>query len=852
MNISASFLSMAAVAALVCPAFAQELKPAYDLVARVTPDSVKLVEFAIDKSVEGFTLEKKGGKLLITAPSINHLTAGYGYFLREFQKAHFSWNGDRLPKAINPDLIKEKVSVPKQWDWRYAYNYCTLTYTSAFWGEKEWTKELDMLALNGFNYALVQAGLEKTWVLTLRELGYPEDRIKAFIPNPAAAAWWNMGNLEGFGGPLSDKVIENEARLGRFIADRMRALGITPVLQGFVGLVPHDLENYYKKDDARYIPQGQWVAGFVRPAVLDPTTPAFQKVAEVWYRKLHEVYGGKTTFYGGDLFHEGGRSGGINVTDAAGAVQKAMQTSSPGSSWLLQAWHGNPSAALLKGLDKEKLMVLALTRDMHAGNEGKNRQGYQGAPWTWCELLNFGGNHDLYGGLKMLGGLDKLQESPDKSNLKGLGLLSEGTETNPVFYELFFQRFWMPKDRHMDHAAVQEWLASYAENRYGQSPEEVVNALKSLEKSVYSPDREQEGCTESILCARPGRNVQKASTWASGTMYYDPADVREAALGYIAAARKHPRLMEEETFRYDLVDVTRQFLTDLARPLLAATMQAYDEGNKKEYTRLSGIFLSMMKDMDALLGTYKQWRFGEMYERALAKGSNRDEKENMALACKRLVTTWSTNLSSLNDYSNRQLQGLMGDYYKRRWEIFFKSYGEALEGKIPAGEVEARFRKEVEPFEQSWQKESKPYSSQPVGDSLKGAEYVMKKYAPIAKELEHITKANRGVQWTLKDGAAELSFDVSDIIMSAGTYTASFQWERGASALQVSKVALYEGEKLVSEDVHEGWTGVENKQNVYTLKVPTLRKNLDAYIIKAQVKGASGNDSSGKMIFKKK
>lgn len=851
MNFSFFPLGFAAVAAIVVPAFAEDLKPAYELVARVTPQAAKQVEFRIDAAVDGFTLEHKGDKLLITAPSINNLTAGYGYFLRTYERAHFSWNGNRLPQSINPSLVREKINIREQWEWRYAYNYCTLTYTSAFWGPREWSEEIDRLALNGFNYALVQCGLEKTWALTLKELGYPEDKIKAFIPNPAAAAWWNMGNLEGFGGPLTGNMIDREALLGRFIADRMRSLGITPVLQGFIGLVPHDLGEFYKGDGARYISQGKWVDGFIRPAVLDPTTPAFAKVADIWYKNLHQVYGGKTSVYGGDLFHEGGNSGGINVTDAAAAVQESMQKSSPDSKWLLQAWGGNPSGALLKGLDKEKALVLALTRDMSKGNLGERKKGYQGTPWAWCELLNFGGNHDLYGGLGMLGGLDKLQDSPDKDNIKGLGLLSEGTETNPVFYELFFQRFWMPRDKHLDEAAVSAWLGEYARNRYGQAPKEVVEGLKKLQKSVYSPVREQEGCTESILCARPARNVQKASTWSSGSMYYDPADVQAAAMSYVAAATANPALLQQETFRYDLIDIVRQFQTDTARPLLAAAMQAYDAGDKKEYGRLSGLFLSMMKDMDSLLGTYGQWRFGEMYERAVAKGTTREEKENMSVAVKRLVTTWGPGIGSLNDYSNRQLQGLMADYYMKRWELFYKTYGDVLEGRIKPNEAEKTFRDAVVKHELGWQKENKAYSSKPSGDTVKIATYIMKKYGPVATSLAQIAKQTMGTSWTLKDGATSFTFDVSDTIMSAGTYTAVFQWEAGSSALIIDKVELYEGDKLVSEDVHEGWTGIENKQNVFTLTVKKLRTNLDAYTIKAQVRGVSGNDSSGKFLFRK-
>lgn len=846
-----NILSLGLAAAIICPAMAENLQPLQALVSRVTPKATDQVVFQIDKSVKGFSLENKNGKLLIKAATPINLAAGYGYFLRNFQKAHWSWNGNRMPQSISPELVTETVVIDQPWDSRFAYNYCTLSYTSAFWGPEKWQEEIDRLALNGVTHPLIQAGLEKVWQLTLKELGYPDDKIIKFIPNPASAAWWNMGNLEGHGGPLTQNMIDQEAKLGRLLADRMRALGMTPVLQGFVGLVPHDLGEHYKEGDVRYVDQGEWVSGFRRPSVLDPTTTAYKKVADIWYKNLHKVYGGKTGAYGGDLFHEGGKSAGINVTDAARAVQESMQKASPGSIWFIQAWGSNPSKALLDGLDKDKTQVLALTRDMKDGSKGEHKNGYHDFPWLWCELLNFGGNHNLYGGLEMLGNLGNLQQSPDKDNIKGLGLLSEGTETNPIFYEFFFQRFWMPKDKTMSESDLVDWMRSYAVNRYGSAPDAVVEGLKKLERSVYSPNREQEGCTESILCARPARNVQKASTWSSGAMYYDPADVQAAAMDYLKAAQAHPELMKQETFRYDLIDIVRQYLADMARPLLAATMAAYDSGDKAEFDRLSGQFLSLLSDTDKLLSTYKQWRFGEMYERAQAKGQTAEEKRNMEIACKQLVSTWSGKIDALNDYANRQLGGLVKDFYLPRWQFFFDAYGKGLEGKVDKNKVDEEFRNNDLKFETEWAKQTTPYTSKPEGDTRAVAAGIMKKYEPLSKELTALSKQLQGAKWSLRDGQKQFTFDVSDIIMSAGNYVATFQWEDGNSALKITGVTLYEGDKVVSSDKHEGTTGWKNENNSYKINVPQLRKGLDSYTIKADVTGVSGDDSGGKFIFRK-
>ena len=50
----------------------------------------------------------------------------------------------------------------------------------------------------------------------------------------------------------------------------MKELGIEPILQGFYGMVPHDLKN--KISEAKVIEQGKWAGEFQRPGfwILPP------------------------------------------------------------------------------------------------------------------------------------------------------------------------------------------------------------------------------------------------------------------------------------------------------------------------------------------------------------------------------------------------------------------------------------------------------------------------------------------------------------------------------------------------------------------------------------------------------
>ncbi|MCD8060790.1 MAG: alpha-N-acetylglucosaminidase [Akkermansiaceae bacterium] len=845
---SASVCSVLGLAAapvvLAAPVDVSSVAAAEGVVERVTPSAKGAVSFKLDPALQNkITISGVPGSIRVEASDVRRLIAGYGWYLKNIAKVHLSWNGNRLALPSPLPAPASPVTIESPWKTVFAYNYCTLSYTAAFWDWKRWQQEIDFLALNGFTHALVTAGLEKTWEDFLIGLGYPRDKVIRFVPNPAFAAWWNMGNLEGHGGPLTQRQIDKMAQLGKRIVSRMEQLGMTPVLQGYVGFVPADFAENVRMKGLELIPQGEWV-NFKRPWVVDPTCEAFPKLAADWYRSLRKVYGISGKMFGGDLFHEGGSKGNINVTQAAKAVQKAMQEASPGSTWVIQAWGGNPSNELLVGMDPKHALVLQLTKNMASG--GKNLRTFDGIPWVWCELSNFGGNTGMYGGIPLLSRLGSDLSAYRDKGLTGMGVLSEGLETNPLHYALFCDRLWTLED-----IPVKEWLRQYTLQRYGMAPEPVVRALKVLSSSIYSPVRSQEGCTESIVCARPAWNVRKASTWSSGERYYRLGDIVSAARDYLKVANEQPSLVKEETFRYDLVDLVRQVLADAAFYQLQRVRAAFDAGNVPGYKKQVQIFLSLITDMDAVLATDRQFLLGTWQEKALNWGETRPEKALMDRSAKMLLTTWIDQAPrALNDYSNRQWAGLVADFYLPRWKNFFESQLEVLTGKKDRAAADASFMDKTVREELAFAGNGKVYSVVPSGDALSVANRVMKARQKVLDSLCLDEKHSSGLAWDLKQGSP-LRFDVTDRVDAPGTYTATFQWKEGPSALKINSVKLYEGDREVAADVHEGWTGVENNGNSYMLVLKKYRTNLDSYTLKAEVSGASGADSQGEMILKK-
>ena len=664
--------TMTVLVASSIPTHAAEIKPLQELVQRVTPDYADKVEFTISKAKKQPVISAgENGKLLITAGSIRECARGYGYYLRKVARVHFSWNGDNL-SAADFKLPEKEITVPEALPINYAYNYCTLSYTAAHWDRKRWEREIDRLAMDGYTHALVTAGLEQVWQLFLREIGYPAHKIDAFIPNPAYAAWWNMGNLEGEGGPVHPLIIKNEAKLGKFLVKRMRELGVEPVLQGYVGFLPHDMPA--DKIRGHIIPQGKWCGHYNRPAVLQPTAEDFPRLAAAWYKNLRKVYGYRGLYFGGDLFHEGTIPSGTALGPAAKAVQQCMQKASPGSVWLLQAWGHNPHHDLLAGTDPERTLILALDKDMSPGhNLDRN---YQGRPHLWCELLNFGGNHGMYGGMKLL---ENMQGTP--GGAVGIGLLSEGLETNPLYYALLTER--------INNRGVidrRTFLKEYVHARYGVKSAELLKALELLAGSVYAPVRLQEGCQESILCARPSLTANKASTWSHAEDYYDPDDVLKAAQLMLKAGRKY-KLGKVPTFCYDLADTCRQVLADRARRQLPRVRQAYEANDARSFEKESKAYLRLIHDTAQVLASSEDFLLGRFLEGAENKaGKNAQARRQMRNALLQLITTWTPTHGMLNDYAHRQFSELMSEYYYKRWQAFFQVKQAELSGQKLAGE----------------------------------------------------------------------------------------------------------------------------------------------------------------------
>ena len=230
---------------------------------------------------ERFELSTQNGKLLIKATGESAASMALNYYLENYCHRSMSHMGDNLCSVDTLPSVELPVSKDIELPIRYALNYCTFNYTMSFYSWEDWEHELDWMSLHGVNLMLMPVGMEKVWQNTLKKFGCTDRQIRRFLPGPAYTAWWLMGNLEGWGGPVSQSYIEGQAQMAQRILSRMRELGIQPVLQGFYGMVTRSIRDYY--DDA-VVPQGMF-GFFERPDILKPTTKLFDEMAHVYYQE---------------------------------------------------------------------------------------------------------------------------------------------------------------------------------------------------------------------------------------------------------------------------------------------------------------------------------------------------------------------------------------------------------------------------------------------------------------------------------------------------------------------------------------------------------------------------------------
>lgn len=709
--------------ACLCFPFAQLWSnPVNGLLERIDPGASKKFIIQVKKGQSDFfELDQKGDKVVIRGNNYVNIATGLNWYLKYYAGIHLSWNGmtaklpESLPKVSTPVRKETNLAL------RYDFNYCTYSYTMAFWDWKRWEKEIDWMALHGINLPLAVVGQECVWKNMLEKLGYTKEEINKFIAGPAFLAWWAMNNLEGWGGPNPDSWYTQQEALQKKILKRMREYGIEPVFPGYSGMVPHDAN---KKLGLNVTEPALW-NGFTRPAFLLPTDSRFNEIASLYYKELEKLFG-KANYYSMDPFHELEDAGSVDFDAAGKAVLKAMKNVNPKATWVIQGWTENPRPEMIKNLNNGDILILDLFSECRPmwgiPSIWKREKGYEQHDWLFCMIENFGGNVGLHGRMdQLLNNFYLTKNNPLAAHLKGIGLTMEGSENNPVMFELMCELPWRP-----EKFTKEEWLKDYLFARYGVRDEKITQAWSILADGIYNCPfgNNQQGPHESIFCGRPGLNNFQASSWSKMQNYYDPTSTEAAARLMLEVADKYKG---NNNFEYDLIDIVRQSLSDRGRIVYNQTIADFKSFDKKSFAAHSQEFLNILLAQDRLLGTRSEFRVGRWIEQARNLGTTPEEKDLYEWNARVQITTWGNrvcaNDGGLRDYAHKEWNGLLKDFYYKRWAAYWQTLQDVLDGK-PMVELD------YYAMEEPWTLAHNPYASQPEGDCVSVAKEVFNEVFP--------------------------------------------------------------------------------------------------------------------------
>ena len=643
--------------------------------------SRKIMTETVRSDRDFFEITSKNGKPLIRGNNYVSIASGINWYLKYSVGVHLTWNSMHASLPATLPLVQGVERHETDIKHRYYLNYCTLSYSMAFWDWKRWEQELDWMALHGINLCLDIVGTDVVWRNVLLKLGYTKDEANQFIAGPAFQAWWLMNNLEGWGGPNSDNWYQQRERLQKQIMKRMKELGINVCLPGYSGMVPHDAKQRLGLDVAD---PGKW-NDYKRPTFLQPTSKRFAEIASIYYKEQQRLYG-KADFYSMDPFHEGGNAGGVDLRKAGEAIMGAMKAVNPNAVWVVQAWGACPYPAMIKHLNNGDMLVL----DLYSENRPQwgdpestwyRKEGFNGHDWAFCMLLNFGGNVGMFGKLQhVVDEYYKARQSKFVSTMKGVGLTMEGIENNPVMYELVSELPW--RDAKF---SWKEWLHDYVEARYGNiNNAKVHDAWQLLARSVYGAGAKivEQGCHESVLCARPALDVYQVSSWSEMEEFYNPDDVIRAARLMVEASHE---VKVNDNFRYDLVDVTRQAIAEQARYVYDEIVAAYKAKDRKMFDYTTKRFLDILLQQDCLLSSMPDFMVGRWLRSARNMGLNEQERNHYEWNARVQITTWGNRSAAeyggLREYAHKEWNGVLADFYYPRWKAYFEALVATLDGK---------------------------------------------------------------------------------------------------------------------------------------------------------------------------
>ncbi|RCV35752.1 hypothetical protein SETIT_7G265200v2 [Setaria italica] len=706
-------------------------------------------------------------EILILGVSGVEISAGFHWYLKNYCAAHISWyktGGAQLSSIPHPGSLPRVpaagVFIQRPVDWSYYQNAVTSSYSFAWWDWERWEKEIDWMALQGINLPLAFTGQESIWQRVFQRYNISKSDLDDFFGGPAFLAWSRMANMHGWGGPLPQTWLDDQLALQKKILSRMYAFGMFPVLPAFSGNIPAALKSKYPSAKVTHL--GNWFTVDSNPRwcctyLLDASDPLFIEIGKLFIEEQIREYGRTSHIYNCDTFDENTPplSDPNYISSLGAATFRGMQSGDDDAIWLMQGWlftydpfwEPPQMKALLHSVPVGRMIVLDLYAEVKPVWINSDQ----------CMLHNFAADFEMYGVLDALASGPIDARLSDNSTMVGIGMSMEGIEQNPIVYDLMSEMAF-----HHRQVDLQVWVETYPTRRYGKSVKGLQDAWWILYQTLYNCTDGKNDKNRDVIVAFPDVEpfvIKTQGLYMSSGKQYSTIPPKNYEKGTSNDAYDHPHLWyntsvvvhalelflqygdevsDSNTFRYDLVDLTRQVLAKYANDIFIKIIKSYKSNSTNQMITLCQHFLGLVNDLDTLLGSHEGFLLGPWLQNAKGLAQDREQEIQYEWNARTQITMWfdntETKASLLRDYANKYWSGLLRDYYGPRAAIYFKHLLLSMEKNAPFSLEE--WRREWISLTNNWQSDRKVFATTATGDALNISRSLYMKYLRNADLLE--------------------------------------------------------------------------------------------------------------------
>ncbi|MCU0962918.1 MAG: alpha-N-acetylglucosaminidase C-terminal domain-containing protein, partial [Pirellulaceae bacterium] len=280
---------------------------------------------------------------------------------------------------------------------------------------------------------------------------------------------------------------------------------------------------------------------------------------------------------------------------------------------------------------------------------------YRGKPWLVGFLYAYGGTTMLHGDLAdMVQRARAAATDPRAAMCRGLCIQPEAIHHNPLAFDLLSRLAWDPTS-----VELSAFLEDYAERRYGTAAAPgMVRCLRELTGSVYG--------APGVLC--PLYMLRITAERTAGQPPYGVDQARQflprlqAALEFALAESN--RVGHRALWERDVIDMTRQFLSDRFNLQTARLVDAYRSGDPEDFRREADVLRSILTSQERLLSSSHEFCLAPLIAKAKAlphAPADMDER------IRDILTIWAGRIL---DYAHRDYYELVRFYYRKRVEAF--------------------------------------------------------------------------------------------------------------------------------------------------------------------------------------